>query len=158
MEFDNLDKLFRYIEKQTAKALEDDVAKAAKQVHKEVIEEEVYDWEPEEYERRGEHGGMLDTRNYIAKLRDAPLIENHILDFANMTPYSKKYWREKMGYLADLINWGDGANGAHYDYPATDYDFKRPRAIYAPTIERLEAKIAAQALKAGLKKRGIDTE
>ena len=63
---DSLDKLFAHIQKQVTDALQTDVAEDTVELMKEHIQTDVYDkYEPTQYVRRMEDGGLIDDDNYL---------------------------------------------------------------------------------------------
>lgn len=152
-EFDDLGQLFAYLQKQVDNVLNDEVATTAKKVHRQVIKENVYDWQPEIYERRGANGGLFDLNNFKALVQDGEAI------FQNNTLFNERYGSANRGFLAALIDGGDGTGGYYYDYPATKHNFKKPRRIFEPTAEKMNQNgLAADMLKFGLNRHGIDAE
>lgn len=137
MKFDNLDDLFRYIEKQTKDVMKKEVADEAKQAMSEAVQASVYDaYVPKYYTRRGKNGGLADTDNY-----DVYEIPNGI-EVVNNTPPDNGSSVD----LDDIICNGLGQQPF-------------PRDFYKEAIDILNRSDDLRAaLKEGLKTRGINAD
>ncbi|MEK4006335.1 hypothetical protein [Paenibacillus sp. FSL H3-0333] len=84
MDFKNLKELEKYLNKQIAQTLKNDIGNGvAREKLKANIQSEVYDrYDPVIYERQGEHGGLIDDANIIVDMIDSNTvsIESHRID------------------------------------------------------------------------------
>ena len=137
MKYDNLDDLFRYIEKQTKDVMKKEVADEAKQSMSEAVQSSVYDvYAPKYYTRRGKNGGLADTDNYdVYEIPDG-------IEVVNNTPPDNGSSVD----LDDIICNGLGQQPF-------------PRDFYKETIDTLNRSDDFRAaLKEGLKARGINAD
>lgn len=138
MTFDNINDLFKYVEKKTQDAMKTEVADTAKSAMSQAVNIDVYDvYDPVWYTRRGTNGGLSDTENYtVHEIQDGIEITNDTpLDNGGMSPR-----------LDDIICNGLGKQPF-------------PRDFYKETTDILERSDDLRAaLKEGLKARGIDVE
>lgn len=139
MTFKNLNSLCRHIEKQIQDTMSNEVADTVKDNMAEAVHTSVYDaYSPEYYNRRMNNGGLSDTHNMEVteiqngiSVHDAAPLDNGRNDYS----------------LDDII-----VNRGVLGYPQS-------RDFYAETAERLqENQEHTEALKQGLKKRGIEVE
>lgn len=138
MNFNNLNDLFKHIEKNVQDALKDDVAEAVKETMADTIQQNVYNvYSPMIYTRRGEQGGLIDKRNMEATLNGDTLTVKDIAPLDNgRTDYD----------LDEIIENGWG-----------NMPFARP--FYGDAEETLKRTgDHTEALKQGLKRRGIDVK
>ena len=137
MKFDDLDDLFRYIEKQTQDVMKKEVADKAKQAMSEAVQSSVYDvYDPKYYTRRGKNGGLSDTNNYdVYEIPDG-------IEVVNNTPPDNGSSVD----LDDII-----CNGLGHQPFSRDF--------YKETIDILNRSDDLRAaLKEGLKARGINAD
>lgn len=146
--------LQRQLQKMVAAALEDDVAKVVKEVELAHIQSDVLgSYAPAQYQRR-QTGGIDDPKNMASYLENPST-----LVVENRTPFSHSPLSANSGDdLAGLIEYGDGWNGYHYEYPheggADPYN--KPRPFLQNTREDLSLnRQHVAALKKGLTKRGV---
>lgn len=139
MTFKNLNSLCRHIEKQIQDTMVNEVADTVKDNMTEAVHTSVYDaYSPQYYNRRMNNGGLSDTHNM-----EVTEIKNGI-SVHNATPLDNG----RNDYSLDDIIVNRGVLG----YPQS-------RDFYAETAERLqENQEHMEALKQGLKKRGIEVE
>lgn len=139
MTFKNLNSLCRHIEKQIQDTMVNEVADTVKDNMAEAVQTSVYDaYSPQYYKRRMNNGGLSDTQNMEVteiqngiSVHDAAPLDNGRNDYS----------------LDDII-----VNRGVLGYP-------HGRDFYAETAERLsENQEHTEALKQGLKKRGIEVE
>lgn len=135
MAFKNLDDLFRHVKKEVQESMKSDVSEVVKDVQQYAIEKEVYDkYDPFNYSRRKENGGLQDKDNMIEVV---DVVGNQIiLSITNET----RGKNEKSLYIAPLVEYGDGVHG-EYQYKAnrdgTEYRYLDPRPFTSRTIEEL---------------------
>ena len=136
-EFDNLNSLLAYAERDIKKVMQKEVAKAAKKNMKKAVETAVYDkYTPLYYNRRKDNGGLSDINN-MASLP----IENGIMLIDN-APLNNG----KIDYRLDDIVVNRGVLG----YP-------QGRDFYSETSDNLMKNgDFEEALVQGLKKKGYD--
>lgn len=137
MKFDDLDDLFRYIEKQTQDVMKKEVADEAKQAMSEAVQASVYDvYDTKYYTRRGKSGGLSDMDNYdVYEIPDG-------IEVVNNTPPDNGSSVD----LDDIICNGLGQQPF-------------PRDFYKETIDILNRSDDLRAaLKEGLKARGINAD
>lgn len=138
MTFKNLNSLCRHIEKQIQDTMVNEVADTVKDNMTEAVHTSVYDaYSPQYYNRRMNNGGLSDTHNM-----EVTEIKNGI-SVHNATPLDNG----RNDYnLDEIIVYGLGNQPFERDF-------------YAETAERLqENQEHMEALKQGLKKRGIEVE
>lgn len=140
-------------------ALNHEVADTVKSVEAATIDEVVYGvYAPKEYRRRDRNGGIGDTDNMQHTVKDGQLI------VINTTPPnpagcpSGRFVTVNKN-LSELIEYGHDYKGHQYDFPRSGTAYMEPRPFTKETIERLYTqKDHVTALKAGLKRRGIDSK
>lgn len=139
MTFKNINALFKHIEEQVQDTMTNEVADAVTENMAEAIQTSVYDaYSPQYYNRRMQNGGLIDRNNM-----EVTEIQNGI-SVHNATPLDNG----RNDYSLDDIIVNRGVLG----YP-------HGRDFYAETAERLqENQEHTEALKQGLKKRGIEVE
>lgn len=154
----SLTELENYIKNQLMKGLESDVAEAIKDEEVEKVISEVYDkYEPIEYERRFDAGGLADKDNMIVEVED--LGRTVLLGVTNMTTGHKDY-SDNDEPIASIIEYGHGSNG-YYDYYniAKDKSFGDPRPFTQATVDELKRnKKHVEALKKFLNDNGMKTK
>lgn len=138
MTFNNINDLFRYIEHQAQDTMRNEVAETTKDAISETVDSAVYNmYQPEYYRRRGLNGGLADKDNYTVEE-----IPNGII-VANDTPLDRGGNEPR---LDGIICNGLGRQPL-------------PRDFYSETEnELLRTQAHKEALKRGLRDRGIDVE
>jgi hypothetical protein len=142
-------------------SLKNEVAQVVKKTMQEHVESDVYDayhidedtgelTQPFRYKRRGRSGGLADIDLMESDVNDLTL------SVSNMA-------KGEDGYLAGLINYGDGYNGMHYEYDTnrddTSWQYLRPRPFIDNTAEELNlTKEHEQVLRQALRKRGLNVD
>lgn len=148
--FDNLDSLLAHVQKQIDDTMVDEVADAVVDTMKAEIQNTVYGvYQPKVYNRRFGNGGLLDKDN----IKVTP-VKNGI-EVKNVTPVNTAYGYS--GSSSDLLD-KIIVTGSGYRYD-NGGAYLKPRDFYAKTV--MDMKLMNQpidALKKGLKKRGIDTK
>ncbi|WP_405169292.1 hypothetical protein [Paenibacillus sp. FSL H3-0286] len=144
MEFKSLKDLERYLNKQIAQSLKNDVGKGvAREKLKENIESEVYDkYDPVMYERQRENGGLHDDKNIIVEMIDnnTVSVESHRMD-----------GNRNVGVIVET---GVGYN-EDWSFPYTH----KGRPFTEVTREELMNDGSVEhALMKGLKKQGLDVQ
>lgn len=138
MTFKNINNLLKYIEKQVQDTMTNEVADAATKNMAKAVQTSVYDvYSPQYYKRRMNNGGLSDTHNMEVSeiqngiaVHDAAPLDNGRNDYD----------------LDDIIVNGLGNQPFERDF-------------YSENVERLQKNQEhTEALKQGLKKRGIDVE
>ena len=138
MTFKNINNLLKYIEKQVQDTMTNEVADAVKDNMAEAIRTSVYAaYSPQYYKRRMNNGGLSDVRNMeVSEIQNSIVVH----DAAPLDNGRNDY------DLDDIIVNGLGNQPFERDF-------------YSETVERLsENQEHTEALKQGLKKRGIDVE
>ena len=138
MTFKNINALFKHIEEQVQDTMTNEVVDTVKDNMAEAVQTSVYDaYSPEYYKRRMNNGGLSDTHNMEVteiqngiSVHDAASLDNGRNDYS----------------LDDIIVYGLGNQPFERDF-------------YAETADKLqENQEHTEALKQGLKKRGIEVE
>lgn len=138
MTFKNLNSLCRHIEKQIQDTMVNEVADTVKDNMTEAVHTSVYDaYSPQYYNRRMNNGGLSDTHNMeVTEIKNGISVHNATPLDNGRNDYS----------LDEIIVYGLGNQPFERDF-------------YAETAERLqENQEHMEALKQGLKKRGIEVE
>lgn len=138
MTFKNIKTLLKHIEKQVQDTMTNEVADAVKDNMAEAIQTSVYDvYSPQYYKRRMNNGGLSDTHNMeVSEIQNGIVVH----DAAPLDNGRNDY------DLDDIIVNGLGNQPFERDF-------------YSEAVERLsENQEHTEALKQGLKKRGIDVE
>ena len=138
MTFNNINDLFRYIEHQAQDTMQNEVAETVKEAMSQAVDSAVYDvYQPEYYTRRGLNGGLADKGNYtVEEIQNGIIIQNDTpLDSGGNEPR-----------LDDIICNGLGRQPF-------------PRDFYSEAEnELIRTQAHKEALKRGLRDRGIDVE
>lgn len=139
--FNNLNDLFKHLEKQANSVLKNEVAEEVIRTMQEKIEDEVYSvYEPRVYERQGYQGGLVDPKNIEVTVESDNTIAVENIRFDGD--------RE----VAQIVESGQGFQ---FDFPYNGV----PRPYTEKTKEELRnTDRLNQAMKQGLKKRGIDSQ
>src|SRR5690606_37531924 len=115
------------------------------------VEEVVYAaYSPESYERREDNGGLSDPRNM--QITEVFVEGNGVkLTFENLTKGNDSLQGE---YTADLIEYGEGFAGKHWNSVG---EWSKPRKFAEETAIRLRSNPTQllNALKSELSKRGF---
>ncbi len=138
MTFKNIKTLFKHIEEQIQDTMTNEVADTVKDNMAEAIQTSVYDaYSPEYYKRRMNNGGLSDTQNMeVTEIQNGISVHNAASLDNGCNDYN----------LDEIIVYGLGNQPFERDF-------------YAETAERLqENQEHTEALKQGLKKRGIEVE
>lgn len=138
MTFKNLNSLCRHIEKQIQDTMVNEVADTVKDNMAEAVHTSVYDaYSPQYYNRRMNNGGLSDTQNMeVSEIQNGISVHNAAPLDNGRNDYN----------LDEIIVYGLGNQPFERDF-------------YAETAERLqENQEHTEALKQGLKKRGIEVE
>lgn len=153
----NLKELEQELYKRINIALDTEVADTVKDVMTDHIIQDIYDaYEPVEYSRRFDNGGLLDEENIVSTVND-----NNELSVRNVTKGSRYYTVNEKKYtsknynkpIAGIIESGNG-----YDVHNWDYDGV-PRPFIKNTHDDLEQNhYHTKAMKHGLKKQGLDVK
>lgn len=138
MTFKNINDLFKHIEEQVQDTMVNEVADTVKDNMAEAIQTSVYDaYSPEYYKRRMNNGGLSDTHNMeVTEIPNGISVHNAASLDNGRNDYN----------LDEIIVYGLGNQPFERDF-------------YAETAERFqENQEHTEALKQGLKKRGIEVE
>ena len=129
------------INKKITSVLKNEIAKEVVQTMQEHIESDVYSvYDPVKYERKGYHGGLIDPNNIEVSMMDDNTISVENIRFDGD--------RE----VAQIIESGQGYT---YDFPYNGV----PRPFTENTrIELKSTNKLQQAMRQGLKKRGLDVK
>lgn len=155
----NMKELNNFILKQLTATMEDELASVVKATQSDMVEREVYakykpkNGQPWQYVRRGEHGGLADTRNMEETV--SPIADGVELTVVNTTTGSD----ETNMQIADLVEGGDGTNGKEYMYKGDGTgEYLESRPFQKETLRELEESgLATEVLKKGLRMRGLNT-
>lgn len=154
LEYRSLAELKEDIQALVEDALRNEVADAVKDYEALAIKDVVYDvYEPKDYERRKyEKGGLAAPENM------KEYVSNGTLYVDNLTPFNEGYGSYNSGVgLAELVEYGDGGGGYHYEFPGKE--FRRPRPFTQETIDRLKAdKLHVKVLQNALRARGLNVK
>lgn len=138
MTFKNLNSLCRHIEKQIQDTMVNEVADTVKDNMSEAVHTSVYDaYSPQYYNRRMNNGGLSDTHNIeVTEIQNGISVHNATPLDNGRNDYS----------LDEIIVYGLGNQPFERDF-------------YTETADKLqENQEHTEALKQGLKKRGIEVE
>lgn len=124
-EFKSLKELQAFVQDVVNMELEDSIAQVIKDGLSTSAESNVYGvYTPNVYARRH---SLSDQSNM-----DSKLISDGVLEVKMVAEFNDGYGTDNSGdQLAGLVEYGDGWNGYHYDYPFTsegkgDYTYPRP--------------------------------
>jgi hypothetical protein len=148
MKFNNFSDIEKHLQGQLNAVLQDEVSEVIKDEMKTQIYEEVYSvYNPKMYHRRYGNGGLGDEQNI-----QATLVNDGVLAVENIAPFNGSNSSGKS--LAGVIVSGSGYN---FGSKSGNLGYEQPRDFVSATRNSLLDKGAhIRALKAGLKKRGID--
>lgn len=158
MQFKNLSDVRRYLETQIADTMEKHIAEVVKEEMSKSVENVVYKaYDPFEYERREDEGGLSDTDNMNITEFDVKDSEVSML-VENLTRGSNDIFM-----IGDLVEYGHGYDGKEYTYPynrdGTAYKFLKSRPFAKDATERMkEEGVLEKELKLGLLMKGIDVK
>lgn len=178
MDFNSLEDLEKYLNKNIVDTLKNDVYNVVKEVQQENIQAEVYDkyridedgelTEPYRYKRRYKNGGLIADDNIVPNVinnnNEIDLIVENIAKGADrINDYNGNSGNLSGEYIAELIEYGDGYNGLEYDYKGnrdnTAYQYLKSRPFMRKTVEELEnSMLHVKALRNGLKSKGIEVD
>lgn len=153
--YKDLKSLFAAMQKDMHEVMADEVYETVVEVQQEEIVREVYDaYEPYQYERRGENGGLLDKNNNRATFFT-------VNGGMQMLVQNVTKGQDNGRYITPLIVGGDGAYGMEYDYKTnrdgTSWKYLQERDFISSTMRRLERTLEAhEAMRRGLAKRGYN--
>ena len=154
-DFNSINDLGVYIQEKIDDSLSKEVYQVVVDNEKESIEDTVFTFTPEVYQRRDERG-LDDPQNMTDDVKDG------VLSVENTSFFNDGYNSTSFGFgLTSLIENGDGDNGNHYDYPYGEnaHSFLKPRPFIEETREKLqENNDLSDALKNGLNRQGIQTK
>jgi len=154
-DFNSINDLGVYIQEKIDDSLSKEVYQVVVDNEKESIEDTVFTFTPEVYQRRDERG-LDDPQNMTDDVKDG------VLSVENTSFFNDGYNSTSFGFgLTSLIENGDGDNGNHYDYPYGEnaHIFLKPRPFIEETKEKLqESDDLTNALKNGLNRQGIQTK
>lgn len=152
--FKNLKDLQNWLEPQLADMLLDsmEVESVLQDAMAKAIVEKVYNvYHPEVYERRGFNGGLSDPRNM--KITGISVQNGMIkLTFENLTMGADNLENE---YIGDLIEYGEGFNGKHWQNSQGEWAKPRPFSAEAARSLNENPTYLIQAVIKGLKERGF---
>lgn len=157
MEFKSLKELERYINKQMADVMRKEVAEKVKDVEQKNIDSTVYDaYAPFVYEHRRDNDGLHDRNNMQSQVTQSG-------NSVELTVENTTKGKDSNYEIAELIEYGDGANGKEYDFKknrdGTSYKYLGSRPFTKNTVDELHRTGEhVDEMKKGLKKRGIDVE
>lgn len=158
--FNSLNELFAHIKQQLADTMNDEVAHVVKFEEQRQIERVVYDAYPEPYvyERRMYNdGGLQDIEMMVSEIQKTS--DGVILSVVNM---AKGQDQEDL-YIAPLVEYGHNSGHGSYQYTYNrshdSWRYLQSRPFTEATVEALSRSGKhVQALKEGMKKRGINIE
>lgn len=150
------------IRKKIRQTLENDVYLEVVAVQKEHIQKDVYDkYNPIDYVRRGENGGLLDENNikkYLNTRSLSIIIVNETPPNDDPNSYSTPEAVTTNKNLPELVEYGNNYKGYKYDFPNKGA-FMKDRPFTTNTIEELKlTKSHIEAMRKGLILRGINAE
>jgi hypothetical protein len=146
----NFQQLFNQIQQKITRVLEDDsqgsVQGVARDTMRDMVYQEVYSpYDPVEYQRRMDDGGLSDVENMEAMVYDGDT-----LIITNVTIADNPVQEGETGrFIAPVVESG---RGYFYDFPYSGV----PRPFVAKTREELERSGKhVKAMKQGLEKQGL---
>lgn len=161
MKFKGLDKALKVIQDKVNDALLHEVADTIKETERERIYDDVYTRDPGRYTRRYDAGGLGDINNMHEYLEG-----DGVLGVAQGTPFNpyingvneddgiSQNTDRGVNGLDGLVNYGNGWSGINYDVKAWG-----PTNFIENTVAELKSTGKhVEALKQGLKKRGLDVK
>lgn len=155
-DFESLEALERYVLDKAKEAMMNEVATVIKKEQSQQVKREVYEkFEPVEYERREDDGGLSDIRNMETTIRSST--HSVTVTVKNKTKGNSDYGNNPNDKYIDGII----ASGQGYQYHGVNSKktYERPRPVDEYTTDELErTKRHVSALIQGLKSRGIDAE
>lgn len=135
--FNNLDSLFKHLEKQARSVLKNEIATETVRTMQEKIQEEVYDvYDPKVYVRQGYNGGLIDQDNI-----EVSMVDDNTLSVENIRFDGDRE-------VAQIIETGRG-----YDYSFEYSGVLRP--FTEETRKEMRNGKAQNLMKQGLVKRGL---
>lgn len=134
------------------------IAEAVRDEQQRQIEYEVYSaYTPIMYDRRRDSkGGLQDRDNMVATIGKTD--DGVLLSIVN-----RAKGKDEDIYLAPLVEYGDGYEGVHYEYPKYDRDpdkwtYLKSRPFTGATIDSLRRSgLLTEVMKQELNRRGIKT-
>jgi len=151
--YNNLGSLFAAIKGAAREALQNEVYEKVKSVEENHISSDVYGaYSPTMYERRGAGGGLLADENIIGEM-----VSDDTLSVRNTASPSPSVLGTAYSPSSDTTFAGWIENGeVNNIFNGTDAPWTEPRPFTQNTVEELQqTKEHVQALKAGLRARGI---
>lgn len=140
--FDSIEDLVNFVKQDVSNAMVSYVAEEVKDKHQEVIEEVVYNpYDPKEYIRRYEKGGLLSRDNMKSTVN---VNGDYVyLELENITPVSDYTYDSNRGdRLDEIIEYG--TDGLH--------EYSKPRRFIEETQNRVDKEmIVEKILKRKLK-------
>ena len=155
--------LMNAVKKRVEQTLKNEVFEEVRDVYQKHIDEDVYDvHSPTVYQRRDIGGGLIADENIIGDVNDFVLAVKDIAPLNTSISNSGKQKSYSDTYLANIIENGL-ANTGHaknlFNRDMSSEPWANPRPFTQNTINDLKTnKQHIEALKEGLKKRGIKTE
>lgn len=153
--FTNLNDLEKYLQKNIYDLLfkSGEIERIMAEEMSQAVLDVVYSsYEPESYERRGDDNGLSDVRNM--QITNVIVEGNAIkMEFENLTKGNDNLKGE---YTADLIEYGEGFQGKHWNNAHGAW--AQPRPFAEETANRLRSNPTQllNALKSELSRRGFD--
>lgn len=156
--FKSIDDLMKYIQTAVTDSLQNETKEAVREEYKARINEDVYkSYTPSIYPRRGENGGLLADENIIGEMLDGNTLSVRDVAVPNVSLTDPKtpYTPDNDTRFASWIEEGNVPN----IFNDGNYAWMEPRPFTQNTINELERnKAHVEAMKKGLKIRGIDTK
>lgn len=162
--FNNLKDLFKHINNQITDTLQNEVSEKVKDVQSDKVREVVYGGytsQKPKYDRRNGNGGLADKSNMKSTVtssgNDSTLEVKNVADSNPNVDYTAG--TNAPNYLAGIIEYGRDSGLYSYNRTGTESEFMSPRPFTEETVDELERTEGhVDAMKTGLKKRGIDVE
>lgn len=134
--FDSIEDWYGFVKKDISNAMINDVSEEIKDKHQEVIEEVVYSpYDPKEYIRRYENGGLLSRENMKS---DISINGDYIsLELENVTPVSDYTYDSNRGdRLDEIIEYG--TDGLH--------EYSKPRKFIEETQNKVDKEMIVERI------------
>jgi len=152
--------LMEIVQKKIDSAQKNEVFEAVRDVYQDHVQSDVYNvYSPSAYVRRMENGGLIADENIVGN------VNNNILEVMDVAPLNKSEGAityNSQTYLTKIIENGLAYTGNAvylFDQDMSGEPWATPRPFTKNTIDDLKQnKQHVEALKKGLKKRGIKTE
>lgn len=156
MYYNNFSELFKSIKRDIDESLQKDVTNIVKETMSKHIKTDVYDAYKSnannKYERRGDNGGLSDTRNYKSKINNIDKNSTEIFIYNDTNGTSQDGYRD----IVPVIEYGEGYQWESSEiYRIQPY----PRPFNENTANELkENNVIPDTVKKALRNKGYDVK